>query len=88
MQNKVLFGARLLSLWAKTSESGQGTRFHPLLWHLLDVAAVAERLLDEDRFLRRFASERGVDRAALSRFLLLLIALHDIGKCAFSMALA
>jgi len=31
----------LLALWGKT---GEGNRYHPLLCHLLDVAAVAQRL--------------------------------------------
>lgn len=69
-----------LALWAKTGERDSGQRWHPLAWHLLDVAAVAERLLDGDPLLAQLAARQGVDREALARFTLLLVALHDIGK--------
>lgn len=69
-----------LALWAKTAAGGDGPRFHPLGYHLLDVAAVAERLLGNDPLLARLATRQGVDRDALARFTLLLVALHDIGK--------
>ena len=35
----------LMRLWAKTSRDGGNDRFHPLLYHMLDVAAVAGLVL-------------------------------------------
>lgn len=69
-----------LRLWAKTSDSESGPRFHPLPYHLLDVAAVAERLIEREAFPAAFATARGVPPDALARFTRLLVALHDIGK--------
>lgn len=69
-----------LALWAKTSDLADGPRVHPLAYHLLDVAAVAEILIGRSRFLRDFAGKHGLDPATLRRFVLLLVALHDVGK--------
>ena len=44
---------------------------HPALWHMLDVAACADRLIQR----RGFTGREGHDGAAV-----LLIALHDLGK--------
>lgn len=82
--------SRLLALWAKTAKTAEtaetadaagGPGWHPLAYHLLDVAAVAEALLARSRFPSDFAAARGVERTALARFVLLLVGLHDIGKC-------
>lgn len=59
----------LLRLWGKTSKDNPD-RYHPLLYHLLDVAAVAQALLSE------FGSIAGLP----DTWSLYLIALHDIGK--------
>lgn len=48
-----------------------GGQFHPALWHMLDVGAVATRLMD-----RHTLTGRPDHDAALG----LLIALHDLGK--------
>ena len=69
-----------LSVWAKTSGLPDGPRWHPLPYHLLDVAAVAERLLHGDRLLADLSARQGVAPGDLARFVLLLVALHDIGK--------
>ncbi|KAF0168589.1 MAG: hypothetical protein FD161_4967, partial [Limisphaerales bacterium] len=37
----------LLSFWAKLGSATYPESFHPLLFHLLDVAAVARQLWDE-----------------------------------------
>ncbi|MDD5219471.1 MAG: CRISPR-associated helicase Cas3' [Candidatus Bipolaricaulis sp.] len=65
-------------LWGKT---GPGETYHPLIFHMLDVAAVAERLWDHhlgSGLRRRLACSLG---ASSSRSLLALVAgAHDIGK--------
>lgn len=68
--------------WGKTSaEEADEPRWHPLACHALDVAAVADALLTgmPDR-LQRMAAHANADAAALHRFLVLLTALHDVGK--------
>ena len=53
----------------KSSQTGE----HPAIWHMLDVAACAERLIDGHR---AFAALSPSQRCAL----VVLVALHDIGK--------
>lgn len=68
--------------WGKTgAEQADKPRWHPLACHALDVAAVANALLTgmPDR-LQRMAAHVNADAAALQRFLVLLTALHDVGK--------
>src|SRR5262249_13150940 len=76
----------LFSFWAKTAQSDREDRsieFHPLIYHLLDVAACAEALLRQEHLrVERLAKACGVDTEAPARCLVALIALHDIGKCA------
>lgn len=68
------------ALWAKT-ERGEGDRYHPLLCHMLDVAAVAALLWDRyvpERFRHRVVAALRVSDA---RALILFVAgAHDIGK--------
>lgn len=55
--------------------------WHPLAYHSLDVAAVADALLERSpRKLWRLAALCGCKPETLKRFLVALIALHDIGK--------
>ncbi len=68
--------SRMISgYWGKS----EGEDWHPLAYHMLDVAAVVETLLDERPDLRQIARDLapGLDRA-----LPLLAALHDLGKIA------
>lgn len=69
------------AFWAKL-ESASG-RWHPLIAHTADVAAVADRLLQDDsvlmRRLARLAGGEGLD-PSLEAALVLLTALHDLGK--------
>jgi len=71
----------LLQLWGKTASDG---RFHPVLFHMLDVGHVAQILLSSDapeRPRRVLASALGVaDPGTLVDWLPLVAALHDIGK--------
>jgi hypothetical protein len=67
--------------WAKSGESGQEPAFHPILDHLIDVAAAAEAILEmEVNQIKRFAEHLHVDAIALSTVMIRLVALHDIGK--------
>lgn len=60
--------------WGKARPvTGDGPAFHPLAWHLLDVAAVLDRLFDIPGLADEVPSDwRGV--------LVFLAALHDVGK--------
>ncbi|MCA8879642.1 MAG: CRISPR-associated helicase Cas3' [Rhodobacteraceae bacterium] len=55
--------------WPGKSAVVPGGPCHPAIWHMLDVAAVAERLIAPFRF-----------PAPQSKALVLLAALHDLGK--------
>lgn len=70
----------LVALWAKSSESFSNG--HPLLAHMLDVAAVAESLLfREPASTRRWvATHLGVTEADAPRWGGLFAGLHDFGK--------
>lgn len=68
--------------WGKAHpETADGPRWHPLACHALDVAAVADVLLSRmPARLRRMAALANADDIALHRLLVLLTALHDVGK--------
>lgn len=83
----------LFSLWAKTdrsitladqqSDGDAVPDFHPLIYHLLDVAAYAEALLQEEQGrLERLAEACHANFEELRSCVVTLIALHDLGKCA------
>lgn len=55
--------------------------WHPLAYHSIDVAAVADEiLLNAPRKLKTFSSLLSLDVDATRHFMVALIALHDIGK--------
>lgn len=70
--------------WAKRSETRTGKpAYHPLLCHLLDVAAVVDALWSEvlpAELRRRIADTFGIDEPAAGRWLSFWGALHDLGK--------
>src|SRR4051812_33598632 len=73
---------KLHALWAKTGDPTQGR--HPLLWHLLDVAAVVEVFWEtyvSHQFRVQFRQSTGQseDRQAKA-WLGWLAAMHDLGK--------
>lgn len=76
----------ILSFWGKArAASEDGPRWHPLVWHLLDVAACAEALLAGRPLARRLLADRlGIEEADAVRLAVLIAALHDIGKFAAS----
>ncbi len=69
---------QVVVLWAKSGE-GQG---HPLLAHMLDVAAVAEAILELEpaETHQHLAIQFGLPVEGISRWLATLVGLHDIGK--------
>ncbi len=72
---------RLTNLWAKTSKDSDA-RWHPLILHLLDVAASADAILVREPLStrERMAAILGTKWEESRPWLLLLIACHDLGK--------
>lgn len=67
--------------WGKAAESAGILRWHRLIYHSLDTAAVASELLHRETHWRdQLASVTRLDPEDLSLFLPYLIALHDLGK--------
>lgn len=71
----------LANLWAKTSRDNEG-RWHPLVLHMLDVAASAEAILarEPESTRTRTAAILGLEWEQARPWLLLLVACHDLGK--------
>ncbi|MEQ1613697.1 MAG: CRISPR-associated helicase Cas3' [Hyphomicrobiaceae bacterium] len=71
-----------LRFWGKAGGHREGEpSWHPLAYHSLDVAAVADALLDANpRKLDAMAQMLGTSSDHARRFLVCLIALHDVGK--------
>ena len=72
------------NLWAKSSSNRQPDNgaWHPLVLHLLDVAATADAVIarEPESTRTRLALLLGLDWVAARPWLLLLIACHDLGK--------
>jgi CRISPR-associated endonuclease/helicase Cas3 len=68
-------------IWAKTSLT-QANQWHPLLLHVLDVAACADAILSREPESTRatLASALGMSWVDARPWLLILIACHDLGK--------
>lgn len=71
----------LENLWAKTGKDNDG-RWHPLILHLLDVAASADAILAREPESTRIRMAKILDLSwrEARPWLLLLIACHDLGK--------
>lgn len=71
----------LASLWAKTAKSG-ATGWHPLILHMLDVAASADAILarEPDTTRKRIAEVLGLEWEKARAWILLVVACHDLGK--------
>src|SRR3990172_6475333 len=71
----------LANLWAKTSRNG-GSGWHPLILHMLDVAASADAILarEPESTRKRMAAILGMEWEYARAWLLLVIACHDLGK--------
>lgn len=65
--------------WGKAAKDGSS--YHLLPYHCLDVAAVGKELLDENPYLlERFSKLTGLKPDILKKILLFFLSLHDIGK--------
>ena len=66
-------------LWAKFSDDG---RWHPLILHMIDVAAVADVVLSREPQATkdRLAGLTGLSWTDARPWILLLVACHDLGK--------
>ena len=70
--------------WGKTNQRGEEEKrleVHLLPYHLLDVAACGEVLLEKSpRLLAYFSTQMGMSFDNAKRFLVFMLALHDVGK--------
>ena len=71
----------LTNHWAKTSKGVDGL-WHPLILHMLDVAASAEAILEQEpeSTRERMAAILGMTWEDARAWLLLVVACHDLGK--------
>lgn len=72
----------LYQYWGKAHPPADGgPAYHLLPYHCLDVAAVAQVLLEQSPLLRkRFSNSAGIAEEPLIPFVVFFIALHDCGK--------
>ncbi len=77
----VVMDRTLASLWAKSPKSG-GSGWHPLILHMLDVAASADSILSREPVSTRIrvAAILGMEWENARPWLLLAVACHDLGK--------
>ena len=75
---------KTLLLWGKTQRgSTDPSNYHPVLFHMLDVAFVSQYLLEENappRLKNMLAQVLGTKPEMLVNWIPYLVALHDIGK--------
>lgn len=77
-----MISAAAQSLWAKSDrETGSGA-WHPLICHLLDVAACAEAILEREpaRTLELYAQDLELPIGRAKAWVCALAGLHDLGK--------
>jgi CRISPR-associated endonuclease/helicase Cas3 len=72
----------LTGYWGKAQPENSGPDWHPLAFHSLDVAAVAEALLKTSSFGDPVHRLHGGDSAEAFDTAIAIVALHDIGKFA------
>lgn len=73
----------ILKLWGKADKDKAGNViWHPLAYHMLDVAAVAEEVLirEPERTRQLYAEDYGLSWDDAKGWILLFVSLHDIGK--------
>lgn len=69
--------------WGKAQNYELDGRYHLLIYHSLDVAAVAKVILDHHpSMLRILSNSTGIPQDKLTPWILWAIALHDVGKFA------
>ena len=79
---KVVAERFVADYWGKARPaSATGPRWHPVAYHCLDVAAAGEALLElRPQYLNALASSTKLPHELVRNWLLLALALHDIGK--------
>ena len=82
MSSTSTVSAATLALWAKSDRGHESGRWHPLLCHLLDVAASCLEIVElEPASYRRLLSEdTGLPAEEAVSVVAALVGLHDIGK--------
>jgi len=72
----------LFRYWGKADQNSCGEpRWHPLVYHSLDVAACGQVLLNrQPAWLDKLAYLSGIDRETVLHWIVFLLAIHDIGK--------
>lgn len=78
------FDELIFEYWGKADSKLPGEpKWHPLVYHSLDVAACGERLLEcHPEWLGKLAALCGTEASTLKPWLVFLLALHDCGKFA------
>lgn len=76
------FSETYFRYWGKADSTFDGEpKWHPLIYHCLDVAACGQVLLrHQPVWLEKMAVLSGLDPGTLSHWLAFLLAIHDIGK--------
>lgn len=71
----------MANLWAKTDKNGGGG-WHPLILHMLDVAASVDAILarEPESTRQRIAASLGMNWEDARPWILLVVACHDLGK--------
>ncbi|MBS3933336.1 MAG: CRISPR-associated helicase Cas3' [Truepera sp.] len=70
------------SLWAKSARNREKTSWHPVIGHLLDVAACTEAILEREppKTLELYARDLNLEPQQAKAWVSALVGLHDIGK--------
>lgn len=69
--------------WGKARPAGDGLSWHPLAYHSLDVAACMQALLGiRTKWLTRLAHDTALGEEETKKRLVLVAAMHDLGKFA------
>ncbi len=74
-----------LSFWAKLGNETWPEKYHPVICHLIDVAAVARSLWDNvfrPHFRQWLAARLGLDESDCAQWAAFWVGAHDIGKVA------
>jgi CRISPR-associated endonuclease/helicase Cas3 len=76
--------AAIKSFWGKARPIGDAEpHWHPLVWHMLDVGACAQAILEVRPGARRFVTRSlDLEEAQAIRLAVLVATLHDLGKFA------
>lgn len=82
-QAKEIGDDQLLLLWAKWEECTDGSSYHPLICHLIDVSMVMEALWEKvlpPAWKMHFAGNLTLSLAEAKTWLMFIAGLHDLGK--------